>query len=117
MLVLLLDRFAQRSESTLRRRPTPKPTIATKRGGWKADRPGTRLPDDYPAKESSVSQSQTPERPDTPPPDVPEPAPSPDPAPSPQPPPGTPNPGPGGEDEHPLETDYPDADDGEEPPG
>ena len=63
-----------------------------------------------------MSESQTFERPD-PPPDVPEPAPSPDPVPSPQPPPGTPNPGPGGEEDHPLEADYPDARDGEEPPG
>ena len=69
------------------------------------------------AKESSVSESQTPERPDAAPPDVPEPAPSPDPAPSPQPPPGTPNPGPGGADEHPLEAEYPDADGADVQPG
>ena len=65
-----------------------------------------------------MSESHTPERPDEPAPDVPEPTPSPDPVPSPQPPPGTPNPGPGGEedgDEHPLEAEYPDADDGEHP--
>jgi hypothetical protein len=31
--------------------------------------------------------------------------------PSPQPPPGEPDPGPQGEDEHPLEADYPDAED------
>jgi hypothetical protein len=63
-----------------------------------------------------VSESQTPEQPGGPPPDVPEPAPSPDPVPSPQPPPGTPNPGPGGEDEHPLEAEYPDAENADEQP-
>ena len=61
----------------------------------------------------------SPTEPDVPPPnipepapspDVPEPAPSPDPVPSPQTPPGQPDPGPGGEGEHPLEADYPDAD-------
>ena len=45
------------------------------------------------------------------PPDVPAPAPSPDPVPTPQPPPGEPDPGPQGDDEHPLETDYPDGED------
>jgi len=40
---------------------------------------------------------------------VPEPAPSPDPVPAPQPPPGEPDPGPQGDDEHPLEADYPDG--------
>jgi hypothetical protein len=49
-------------------------------------------------------------RTDEPPPDIPQPAPSPDPVPSPQPPPGTPNPGPSAEGDHPLEADYPDAD-------
>jgi hypothetical protein len=44
---------------------------------------------------------------------MPEPAPSPDPVPSPQAPPGEPDPGPSAEDEHPLEADYPDADDAE----
>ena len=63
-----------------------------------------------------MSESQTPERPDGAPPDVPEPAPSPDPAPSPQPPPGTPNPGPGGVDDHPLEAEYPDAEDADGQP-
>ena len=53
-------------------------------------------------------------QPDPKPPDVPEPAPSPDPVPAPQPPPGEPDPGPQG-DEHPLETDYPDADDDSTP--
>ena len=48
-------------------------------------------------------------QPDPRPPDVPEPAPSPDPVPAPQPPPGEPDPGPQGEDEHPLEAEYPDA--------
>jgi hypothetical protein len=59
-----------------------------------------------------VSEIRT-DAPEPTPPGVPEPAPSPDPVPSPQPPPGTPNPGPGGEEEHPLEADYPDADRGE----
>jgi hypothetical protein len=107
--VLLLDGFAQRSDSTLRRRGTPKPGITTKPGGWKAVGRGTGSPDPIPAEESFVSEPQTPEPPDVPPPDVPEPAPSPDPVPTPQPPPGTPNPGPGGDEEHPLEADYPDA--------
>jgi DNA polymerase-3 subunit gamma/tau len=50
-------------------------------------------------------------QPDPTPPDVPEPAPSPDPVPTPQPTPGEPDPGPQGDDEHPLEADYPDGED------
>ena len=62
------------------------------------------------SKGATVSEPSEPQ-PDPRPPDVPEPAPSPDPVPTPQPPPGEPDPGPQGDDEHPLEGDYPDADD------